>query len=305
VTKQKQSTYDSLFPNPGVIKLPYKVLVVEGSDAEKFLQGQLSCDLAELGEGRTVMGTANTPKGRIYGLFKIIKHNERFLLRIHDSMADIVVARLSKYKVFFKCTLQIDERYNVFGAVKPPFASDNTDCPEGKYLESDKALVFAIDSAQHLFELWTTEAPEQPALSDCSAEDWACMESIKGLPEIYPATSEAFILQYLNLHELGAVSFKKGCYTGQEIIARMKFLGKLKKRTFLLHCSDKTNAQPGDTLYDQNTKKCGKIVRTHYSSTTGTVALAVLSIVDNEADRNGIRITKEQDKLYTVSPLKY
>ena len=110
---------------------------------------------------------------------------------------------------------------------------------------------------------------KQPALSDRSAEDWACMESIKGLPEIYPETSEAFILQYLNLHELGAVSFKKGCYTGQEIIARMKFLGKLKKRTYLLHSPDKTNAQAGDTLYDQNTKKCGEIVRTHYSASNG------------------------------------
>ena len=62
MTKQKQSTYDSLFPNSGVIKLPYKILVVEGVDAEKFLQGQLSCDLAELGEGRTEWARQILPK---------------------------------------------------------------------------------------------------------------------------------------------------------------------------------------------------------------------------------------------------
>lgn len=297
-------SYDALFLSSGSIELPYQIISVEGADAEKFLQGQLSIDVTDLSEGKVDMATANTPKGRIYGLFKILKEDQRFLLRVHNTMAEAVFARLNKYKVFFNCALKIEHSYKVFGVVKPVITKHERPT-RGTFVKTGSTLLIALDNTTELYEKWTDDNLLEDNAGNVAAEDWSVMECINGIPEIYPETCESFILQYLNLHELGAVSFKKGCYTGQEIIARMKFLGKLKKKTFLITCPEKSNVSPGSPLLDKNNAKCGEVVRMHYSSTIGSVGLAVLPIIDDEKGRTPIRVSSESEAFFTIHALQY
>jgi folate-binding protein YgfZ len=149
------------------------------------------------------------------------------------------------------------------------------------------------------------------ACSDTSyQEHWLANEVLEGIPQIYEQTSEQFILQELNLHELGAVSFKKGCYTGQEIIARMKFLGKLKKRMFLLKTSSNSDLalEPGQDVYIKTTaderKKAGKLVRCHRLDSESVVALAVLNkeLVDQESSAT---VGDSAEQTFAITGLEY
>ena len=99
-----------------------------------------------------------------------------------------------------------------------------------------------------------------------------------GIPEVYDSSQDEFILQFINLQQLGAVSFKKGCYTGQEIIARMKFLGKQKKMAYLLHSEEKCIQKPLASIYNKEGSKCGTLIRSHWSEKTGSLALCILPI---------------------------
>lgn len=272
------------------VKLPYSIIKVEGPDAEKFLQGQVSCDLAKLDTHAWCYGTANTPKGRLYWLFAIAKMSDHFLIRVHNEIVKQGLTTLSKYKVFFKCDIHILDTFNVYGetaqeAEQPPAllsAATNTleECGEGLRKKATPASL----NADTRTELWTEK--DLPSSHEKEAtEAWFARDCEAGVPELYPNTLDTFILQQLNLQELGAVSFNKGCYTGQEIIARMKFLGKLKKKMYLftVPLSDRiAGAAPGDPLVDETGRKIGQLVRLH--SDQGKVhALAVCDIAAIES----------------------
>ena len=155
-----------------------------------------------------------------------------------------------------------------------------------------------------MFEIWTHDLSLEQQTTNLSIDAWFAFESKLGIPELYSSTLDSFILQYLNLQELGAVSFKKGCYTGQEIIARMKFLGKLKKKMYLLTSSSKETAEPGSDVYDTNGKKSGVIVRSHWSEETGSATLAILSTSYSDSSES-LYLTPEKTASFLVSQINY
>ena len=271
--------------------LDHRFISITGPDAIKFLQGQCSCDLLALDENRFSFGTLNTPKGRMYSLFKVIKTDQGLLLSLEQSLLESTLEKLRKYAVFFKCELMESTEYQAFGLIglTPGTPVFSVSAEQGNYL-------LALSSSQHLHEVWlgkSKSAQDLPALfpailkepcliEEAHVEPWYALETLCGIPALYAQTQDEFILQTLNLQQLGAVSFKKGCYTGQEIIARMKFLGKLKKKSYLLRSEHSCTAEANSTVLDEQGKKCGTLVRSHNSVATGSVALAILNI--EEAD---------------------
>ena len=212
--------------------LPYTFISVQGSDAEKFLQGQLSCDLSLLNGQNLSFGTLNSPKGRMYGLFKIVVYKDGFLLRLENSTAKLFLLTLNKYKVFFKCVISIEEQFSAFA-----YTADSKSEPNLPQNAKDKMsigtnFISRLSNNAPLYEIWSQELNEHKAEIGTDTESWFAMEAKLGIPELYAETQDQFILQYLNLQDLGAVSFKKGCYTGQEIVARMQYLGKLKRHLY-------------------------------------------------------------------------
>lgn len=286
------------------VALPDRFISITGQDAIKFLQGQTSCDLNTLTTDQFSYGTLNTPKGRMYCLFKIIKTNTGVLLSMEESLLDTTLQTLNKYAVFFKCTLQEESAYQAFG-----FIGTSLDTPAFTCVNSHDAVIcLTLSAKKQLIEVWKKEATALPEkLHGARSTDlahWLALETTVGIPALYAESQDEFILQTLNLHHLNAVSFKKGCYTGQEIIARMKFLGKQKKQTFLLHCDAHISQAPLSTVYSKEGKKLGTLVRAHYSEESGTYALAVLPIESNLNDAQ-VFLNEGLETPFSVNKIDY
>ncbi len=268
--------------------LPYKVVSITGPDSEKFLQGQMSCDISKLEDQQATFGTLNTPKGRIYLIFLIVRIEDHFLLRAHEATIDAALAVLSKYKVFFKCEITATNLTVSSAQTKPP----NFDHAPAGYENivackpnSDQAntdYLWRCPGELERYEHWSTNATSEK--NEAAAEAWHAEDCKAGIAEIYPETSEKFVLQQLNLQKLGAVSFQKGCYTGQEIIARMKFLGKLKKQSYLIEAECLEALPCNAAIITADGKKCGELVRMHAVTTRAmSVGLGIVDIAKAES----------------------
>lgn len=298
------------------IQLSKRFISITGPDSSKFLQGQTSCDINELSTANFSYSTINTPKGRMYCLFKVLKTEHGFLLSMDESLLESTLQKLSKYAVFFKCELEEDSSLTAFG-ITASHENDYKDFVNSVQLNkkvfsvsNQEDLTFALNiSPQNMLtEVWLKKDADQPQyLDQCKAmttENWFALETKAGIPELYSSSQEEFILQSLNLHHLGAVSFKKGCYTGQEIIARMKFLGKQKKQAYLIHSEQECIEPPLAPVYNQEGAKCGTIIRSHWSEQTGSIALCILPI-EKALDYENVFLSKTLNIPFSVSEINY
>mgnify|MGYP000547672591 CR=1 FL=1 len=300
------TTLNSLITNNinTLIRLPYSFVTITGIDAEKFIQGQFTCDVSTINNEAFQFGTVNSPKGRMYGLFKIVRIENGFLIRLESSTVELFINNLSKYKVFFKCEIKREERLFLYAYT--PMESNEQYLPKlaNQLIKSGNEYISRISNKEPLFEIWSSDQALNKLTTNTDPEIWFALEAKLGIPELYSATQDNFILQYLNLQELGAVSFKKGCYTGQEIIARLKFLGKLKKKMYLLSSPIKEVADAGSDIFDENNKKCGVVVRSHWSDTTGSITLGILNTSYSDSDAN-VYLTHEKRAPFNISQISY
>ncbi|MBK8973783.1 MAG: folate-binding protein YgfZ [Hahellaceae bacterium] len=270
--------------------LKHQTLIqVDGVDAGKFLQGQVTCDVLALPVGESTLGACCNNKGRMLAIFQLLRTNESaYLLRMSRAVAGELVGHLSKFKVFFKCTLQILDRSQVWGLWT---GTDSHESPLNIDLKQpDSAHLSRIHLTPDQEELWLTEPSLQPdawinanspALTEMSEEAWQERQILLGIPALHADIIGEFIPQALNLENLQAISFTKGCYTGQEIVARTHYLGKLKKSMHLYRGAAeaaKVFAQSPKTLFTAE-GSFGQIVNTLATSND----LWVLVIAENDS----------------------
>lgn len=216
------------------------ILAVRGPDASKFLQGQVTCNLNYLSDSNASLGARCTPKGRMLSSFRIVSDDDGYLLAMASELLEPQLTDLKKYAVFSKSTLSdesaewlrlglsnADELLSDLGLM---LANDADGVARGEGL-------FAIRLADGRVELWLRRAISAEVLEQIQAKlperplnDWLLAQVRAGIGQVFGPTRELFIPQMINLQAVGGVSFKKGCYTGQEIVARMQYLGKLKRR---------------------------------------------------------------------------
>ena len=235
------------------------VLAVRGVDASKFLQGQLTCNLNYLSDERASLGARCTQKGRMQSSFRIVLQGDGVLMAMATELLEPQLADLKKYAVFSKARLT-DE-----SAAWVRFGLENADTALaglGLELPADVDCVarhgplIAIRVSPGRVELW---APAEQAdalkirlrevVAEADLNPWLLGQIRAGIGQVMPATRELFIPQMLNLQAIGGVSFKKGCYTGQEIVARMQYLGKLKRRLYRLQLDANELPEPGTALF--------------------------------------------------------
>ncbi|MBV4550761.1 folate-binding protein YgfZ [Pseudomonas sp. SWRI102] len=235
------------------------VLAVRGVDAGKFLQGQLTCNLNYLSDSRASLGARCTQKGRMQSSFRILLEGDGVLMAMATELLEPQLADLKKYAVFSKSKLT-DE-----SAAWVRFGLENADTAL-----SDLGLELPVDTdsvARHesliairvspgRAELWaraeqadTLRTRLRTLLAESDLNQWLLGQIRAGIGQVMPATRELFIPQMLNLQAVGGVSFKKGCYTGQEIVARMQYLGKLKRRLYRLQLEADELPEPGTALF--------------------------------------------------------
>lgn len=192
------------------------LLKVSGIGASKLLQGQLTCDIEQLKDKQGTFGAHCNPQGRVISLFHLFRVNEEFFLLMPETLVSIASAALKKYAPFYKCTIETaSKEIFVIGA------QDNS-----TRFDAIAAYTYP-DSGRTIYLLETA-----PAKSLAPYDDWHYLDLLEGIPAIYPETSGLFLPHDLNLTQLEAVSFTKGCYTGQEIIARMHYRGKPKNHLY-------------------------------------------------------------------------
>jgi folate-binding protein YgfZ len=272
------------------------VLAVRGPDASKLLQGQLTCNLNYLDAERSSLGARCTPKGRMQSSFRIQPEGDGYLLAMDRELVHTQLADLSKYAAFSKSKLYDESAEWVrFGlsAGDGVLTSLGLDLPQ----DADRLItahgLIAIRLPDGRAELWVRAGDAETIrlrlsaqLREASLEHWLMAQIRAGIGQVVAGTRELFIPQMINLQALGGVSFKKGCYTGQEIVARMQYLGKLKRR---LHRLAAENAEaevpaPGLELYSPvHGSSVGEVVLA--ASVDG--ALELLAVLQEDAAADG------------------
>ncbi len=262
-----------------------------GADAQAFLQGQLSNDVRLLNERTSQFSSYCTPKGRMLASFLLWQTApDAYVMQLPASLQAAIQKRLSLFVLRSKVTLtDASGRFlrlglggpgadaaaaQVFGAL-PENPHDVMRFEGGHLLRPSSNLFEVVLPPEAAKAVWARlVALARPA--GAAVWDWLLIQA--GLPTILPATQEQFVPQMVNFELIGGVSFKKGCYPGQEIVARTQYLGKLKRRMYLGHLDQA--ARPGDELFsaDMGDQSCGMIVNAAPAPVGGHDVLAVIQI---------------------------
>ena len=236
-------------------------LRVSGEDAQSFLQNLLSNDIREVGSTQAQFSGFNTAKGRILAILLIWREGNDYLLQLPRVLCDPVRKKLSMYVL--RAKVKVGDVSGEFvslglsGAKAQELLSmqfpELPQTPLGVLRNSQCSIIrlddmrFLINtSAAHATALWPVLTQNAKPVSGI-CWDWLNIRS--GIPVILPQTQEQFVAQMVNLELIGGVSFRKGCYPGQEIVARTQYLGKLKRRMYLAHIDNGETPLPGDELY--------------------------------------------------------
>lgn len=269
----------------------YEFLTVHGPDSRTFLQGQTSCDWRSLGPTQATVGSYCNIKGRMMASFLGgFLADDHVLLRLRRDIAGMTRDMLAKYIVFSKAEIDFhaDQRVamGLSGAGASPLLDQLGLGIPGGYLgqiTDGESVVVQLDSAGQRFELWCPAATaldqwqwlSEHATID-SGEHWQADNIEAGLADICRATQDAYLPQMLCYHLIGGLSFKKGCYTGQEVIARMHYRGSLKKRLYRGRFASGAAVNEGDLLYSEGSQSIGQVLH-RADSPEGIEILAVLT----------------------------
>ena len=295
----------------------HAILLVKGPDAEKFLQGQVTCDVAQSiinhGISQTSLGAHCTPKGRMLFSFRLCRLDEDTLaLAIHRDLISQAKANLEKYSIFSKVEI-IDTHgdYQLMGAKRKTLQESQyfPDLPAeaNQAQHTDAGIIVAISDED--CELWLTReqatnlADKIPVTGD--EHQWNLVLISAGIGEVRPQTVDMFIPQMLNLQAIGSgISFTKGCYTGQEVVARMTYLGKLKRHLYQFSLADSTKLpSSGDGLYTpENKQTIGNVVVAECNAADGCRLLAV---VTHDAEAAGVYLDQNYQHQLQTLPLPY
>ena len=225
-----------------------QLITVTGPDSAKFMQGQFSCNLSEVTESQYRRGACCNAKGRMVTSFNLAKYGEDYLISMNEGLAETALAHLKKYMVFFKTQMTANDWVTV--GIKGPKAESaisqimgNTPDSDFAQVQSDKGIAIKLPFEAG-YELWLEEASASTVLRELTSEYplthktlWSENLITHGLAQLTPETTESLIPQMMNLGVTGGISFNKGCYTGQEIVARMQYLGKLKRHGYVFKAS--------------------------------------------------------------------
>jgi len=256
---------------------------VRGADAAAFLHGQLSHAVLALDAADAPLAGWADARGRVRALFRVLKLPERWLLVTPRDGADAIVNKLRLFVLRSKVEVALADDVAVaalLGDASGVLARHGAaaETPANHMVCRDE-LCFVRVGERYWQALGAPAAlaPLASSLAEATEAAAALAEIELGIPEVSPQTTERFVAQMLNLDELGAISFDKGCYPGQEVVARIQYLGKAKRRMFLARVEGEAPA-PGDPLFsaDLGDQASGMIVNAAPAPEGGFDVLAVV-----------------------------
>ena len=210
------------------------VLQVSGGDGKKFLQGQITCDMSKLTTSQSLYGAVCSIKGRIIANFLVIQQDEQILLLMSKDLLEKTLTHLKKYAVFFKVELaDASEAYCVTSIQTQATSAQPTQLTETLPTQADNNVIRLTLSEYPVRTDWLVEPAQNASLEEQNHQYADVLNLLIARPLIRAEQSEDILPQWLNMQRTGGISFTKGCYTGQEIVARMQYRGKSKKQLAL------------------------------------------------------------------------
>lgn len=292
-------------------------ITLSGDDSVSFLQGQVTCDVTSLGAKQRLLGAHCNPKGKLWSIFWLLNYHDSLVLITNHAAQQASLAELKKYGVFSKTEIADgDPRFALFG-----LAGDSAEqaltrvfgavpSAEAPILQVEGGAVIWLESPVSRYLLLLEQDGKQAYVDAIGAEPapaslWEKMEIAAGWPQLSAEHLDEFIPQMLNLQALGAISFNKGCYSGQETVARMRYLGRNKRALFrltgtaaeTLKVDDELEMQLGDSW-----RRAGKIIR-HVQEDEKIDLLAVLP--NDLAAETVLRLRAQPDSRLAIVPLPY
>lgn len=210
-------------PDPWQPLHEHGVLLLEGGDASAFLHGQVTADVASLAPGQATLAALCTPQGRVIAIVRIGRLARGLAVVLPRELAATVASHLRRYVLRAKVSVHDASAELAAAGLAGTGHAPALPAAGWESLQLGDARRLAVGPA--------TALRAGPA-TDAGSECWDALCVASGEPEVYRATSEAWVPQMLNLDLLGAVSLTKGCYTGQEIVARLQYRGQVKRRLF-------------------------------------------------------------------------
>ena len=266
------------------------VVEIKGDDSAEFLQGQMTQDIYSIENSKASVTAILNPQGRIVSTALVFKWGKSFILILNNEVRDKLIAWLSRFILRSKVEINHSED-SIFGLNQEhakklcsvlnsevadiDFESDEL-CL--KTIEADNERVFLVCKSENFLD--------DPSISVLSTKDWKMADINAGIPTIYKENIEKFIPQMVNLDLINGISFSKGCYTGQEIVARVQHKGKVKQRMFRItgKVSNK-KIDPGTEIFFDDTK-----VGTVIESIENNDHMHGLGVINNDASKKDLSI---------------
>jgi len=296
------------------------VIRIQGEDTAIFLQGQTTNDVRKIDAEHGQFSGYCSPKGRLLANFLFLQRDDAIYMVIDRAILAPTLKRLRMYVLMSKVELtDVSEEIVLAGLSGPNADSLLTTAlgtvPAADYDTAHKGAIsgmklpgqpprfLMLGDAAAMRELWQSLADKFTAVGHGS---WKLTDIRAALPSIHPETVEAFVPQMVNMQAIEGVSFKKGCYPGQEIVARMQYLGKLKRRMYRATVDSEAKPKPGDDIYStvsSSGQGAGKIVDAQPSPHGGYELLAVIEIAS--AEQGPLSLGSESGPQLNLSELPY
>ena len=310
------SAVASSIESAALIALPeLGVVSVKGADAVSFLQSQLTNDVARLTPDRVQLSGYCTPKGRLLATFHQWRTDDGVFLRMPREVIDSIVKRLSMFVLRAKAKVtdvsDAWSTYAVLGEGSALLSAAGLAVPGTPWTSAvaggaraDRMLTTPGGTARLLLTLPNdSPAPTSLIVAETSSNLWWLSEIESAVPTIFAATQEKFVPQMINFEVLGGVDFKKGCYPGQEIVARSQYLGKLKRRMNIAHVDATDVAAAADIFHSDGAQPIGAVVMAARAPAGGSALLFEAPI--DRLESGSLHLRSADGPRLTVRPLPY
>lgn len=255
----------------------YAALQVGGADAAAFLQAQLTVDVNPLGPERHALAAWCDAKGRTLCTVHVVPVEDRYLLLLPAALTEPISRRLRMFVLRARVEITDATPAWAIGGLTPA-AADGAPLPgHGKASQNERGILLGLNTGGGPGALQLSRGETSDIGLPVDDNAWQLAATDAGLPEVTEATAGLFVPQMLNLHWLGAVDFSKGCYPGQEVVARLQYRGRLTRRMFRLHWRG-GQPQAGDDVVDDSGAKQGTVIRAAQSGAGAGRLLAVLRL---------------------------
>lgn len=294
----------------------FGAISLSGEEQSKYLQGQVTCDVNNSTAQNLLVGAHCDAKGKVFSVFRLINRSSAHLLLQPKASIANSLKELQKFGVFAKVTIEDVQNLSFIALI----GEQASNLLQQEFSQVPDSLTPVIQIGSTSLVYLAGEQPRYIIIDEKSAINatikalalpvykqavWDLLEITQGFPILSAQSSGQYVPQMLNLQAINGISFTKGCYLGQETVARMQYLGKNKRALFSLATKLEQPLQAEDIIEKQlgeNWRKAGDILASYQADDGSCVIQAVLA---NDSELPALRIASQNNAVVTQQPLPY